>query len=763
MKILYTKLGAVHFWYLASVVAGVYGLQQQSALICLICMSVLAVITLFGQACRIVHWPIGLAANILMAYTVYVWSWFRGVDGISSERARNFFIVFMAVCGVSALIRLISGLLVEEVRTRSARMGLQSAVLMLIPLILIVLVGSRSLSDPARVISGHLSGGDHGAHNLIVHRLIDPSEQTELVSPFSVYAYPRAVHYLLAMFTAFDFQTRELSTVAAEYVAAAKFEYMQLAAFCQVSLLILVRRSPRISRSLIAVSVVVFAMSIDNYVSHAFWSGFTTSLAATWILMSVLVFPTRDEVNDRLAGFGRILGWSLFSLLCWAVYQPFVVVGVARTAVEALYLVRNSSFQLNRDRLSTGISFVLPVGIVLSPLVLRGRDSPAVTSLLMEGSLFRPHLWTVILLVSVCMLLLALVSDESVSRQVMASIVGLALGSVLVVQLAGGPGLTDQPYYVQKILWVIVFVSLPLTISILLDWIDSWSQRSSHGDVRVPVTIVCAMLLLPLATNRTPAAATRHFTVDWFAKGILGEYGWRSNSAVAFSMRDRLGSHLANLALQGTSRSRVKVETSLSGNPFVACQEINAEGAELVFTTPNGRAELVESGCDPDIMYIEEEKRINNPWVPYLHLIVDEEERTARDQPGFRFLLRGFLPPEKWGTWAGGYGSSFGFAYGEDLDSPSLELRLRSHPKDTTQRSVIVKVNGEEAGRKMLPLEGDVLMETMLPSGVTGKRIVVTLLCERTDSEAMEDDPADGPTPCVGLESIKLRNIRGPQ
>lgn len=361
------------------------------------------------------------------------------------------------------------------------------------------------------------------------------------------------------------------------------------------------------------------------------------------------------------------------------------------------------------------------------------------------------------------MLLLALVSDEGVARQVMASIVGLSLGSVLVVQLAGGPGLTDQPYYVQKILWVIVFVSLPLTISIILDWVDSWSQRSSHGDVRVPVTIVCAMLLLPSATNRTPAAATRHFTVDWFAKGILGEYGSRSNSAVAFSMRDRLGSHLANLALHGTSRARVKVETSLSGNPFVACQEINAEEAKLVFTTPNGRAELVESGCDPEIMYIEEEKRINNPWVPYFYLGADQEERTARDQPGFRFLLRGFLPPENWGTWAGGYGSSFGFAYEEDLVSPSMELRLRSHPKDTTQRLVIVKVNGGEVGRKMLPLEGDVLMETMLPSGVAGKRIVVTLLCERTDSETMEDDAADGPTPCVGLESIKLRNISKPQ
>ena len=757
MKSVLKTFGAIHFWLMFSVVAGIISLIQEDALICLVSLSILASIAILGSHSRIIHWPIGFAANILAAYFAYIWSWIQGIDGISPERSLNFFRSCFVVWTILAALRLAIAVARKDRSNWRRGSSVQSAILLAIPIALVVLVAVRSASDPARIISGHLSGGDHGAHNLLVHRLISPTSQSELVSPFSVYAYPRAVHYLIAFFTVFDSKMKDLSVVAVEYLAAAKFEYLQLAAMCQASLLVLIRRSSGIGRAVIAVALVIFAMSIDNYVAHAFWSGFTTSLSATWILLMVFALTYRDGIRATHGFLIEMIAWSLFSLLCWVVYQPFVVVGLSRIVIGLLSRVSSRRLQpLQGARWTYWLSFMIPCAVVLSPLLFRGRQSPAVTSLLMDGSLYRPHLWTVILFVSAGLLLLRLSEDGRLVSELLMSIVGLALGSVLVVVLAGGPGVTEQPYYVQKILWVLLFLALPLTLSLVLERIEFLSSSSSSRRWQTPTALVLSLLFFPLATNRTPAAATRHFTVDWFAQGVLHDYGPLQQRAVAFSMRDRLGSHLSNLALAGTSAVRLPVEISLSGNPYAACVEMNRQEAKLVFTTPNGRAELVESGCNPEISYVEEGSVVRNPWVPYFGLEVDREEVTARGQSGFRFLLRGFLPPERWGTWAGGYGSAFGFAYETDLVSPRLRMRLRSHPSDTEQRAVVIKVNEKEFGRKLLSLGDAEWAEVPLPRGRRGSRVVITLVCERTLEETLADDPTEGPVPCAGLEALKL-------
>ena len=755
--------GAVLSWYSVALVAGSWALLQRESLILVAALSVLAGIAFLGRRFSIIHWPIGLAATVLSAYVMYVWSWFRGIDGISQTRAEDFFVALLCCFGVVAMFRILVPFRGPQTEHHASwRESVPKMIVLALPVLLMVFISMRASSDPVRVISGHLSGGDHGAHNLIIHRLIDPSAGSELVSPAVVYAYPRAIHYLIALMTTFDDSFRHLPTVAAEYLSAARFEYLQLAAFIQSSLVVLLGRKLTVSRAIVALAAVVFAMSIDNFVSHLFWSGFTTSLAISWILMLpiALSFTSRQSLENRWQT--RTAAWILFSLLCWVVYQPFVIVGLVLALSE---LLETTSSQASRgDRLkrllSTGwcVPVLASMVFVLFPLFVGGRQSPAVTSLLMSGSLYRSHLWTVVVLVVLSSLLLGIRPTPVTpwTERTLYSVIGVGLGSILVVRFAGGPGLTDQPYYVQKIFWVFLYLSGPVILSITLDLLDRSRIFSRTPPAMVGLLCVSVFVLAPMATDRSPAAATRHFSVDWFAAGLVRDHGPVDRHAVAFSMRDKLGSHLANLSLQGTSSVRMAVETSLSGNPYLACREITANNAELVYTTPNGRAELVESGCSPSLLYLEDGTTMPNPWIPYFRIRSGIVEETSRTEPGFRFLLRGFRPPQTWGTWAGGYRSALGFTYDEAMKEPVLSLKVRSYPDDPEQRSVVIRANDREVGRKRLAFDGSDVFEVPLPAGVSGTRVELTITCERSDQEVLADDPVDGPDACMGLESITL-------
>ena len=752
-------------WFAVAVVAGAIGWQRGQGLVFLLSLSLLAGVALLGVQFRLVLWPVGLMLVVLSAYGVYLWSWARGDDGISDGRARVLLLnVFVFWCSCAAIRLLTSRSSRIPIREFSWSRALSGAVLLAVPITLMLLVSTRTGHDPVRVISGHLSGGDHGAHNLIVHRLIDPTAGSELVSPFALYAYPRGIHYLIALLTAFDASAKSFPTVAREYLVASMFEYVQLAAVCQLSMLIVVGIRVTAGRVVMAMCALAFAMSVDNLVSHLFWSGFTTSLAVTWSLLIPAALESSFPEDARLGRSVRCTIWLFLGAFCWVAYQPFVVIGALLLISEFISMLNERALDsrvfrwLGENRIA--LVFFGSICPVLLPLLRSGKDSPAVTSLLADGSLYRPHLWTVILLFAGALLLHRIPRNSGISEsvQVLVGVAGLAVGSMFVVRIADGPGLTNQPYYVQKILWLLLFLAIPLVLSRATEAIELQLVRRGATPGMATFGTCVVFLLLPYATGRTPAAGTRHFAVDWFARGIVENQGQLSSDSVAFSFRDRLGSHLANLALVGTSKEHLPIDTSLSANPFLACEFIQRSNVELIYTTPNGRAEMVESGCSPDLTYVEDGVVVPNPVLKFFGVTKDVEERTAKNQVGFRLLLRGFLPPEVWGVWAGGYRSAVGFAYESNLRDPRMEIRIRSNPKDEVQRVVVVRVNDEEVSRKIVPLAGSSTFEVPLPTGGAGTSVELTFTCERTSEEILADDPADGPEKCFGLETLTLRD-----
>jgi hypothetical protein len=309
--------------------------------------------------------------------------------------------------------------------------------------------------------------------------------------------------------------------------------------------------------------------------------------------------------------------------------------------------------------------------------------------------------------------------------------------------------------------WILLFVSLPVALSSAFTWgEDMQSKWPLNQKLGAAFSLGILILLTPLIQGRLPVSATQKHNVDWFANGIVNEFENPKNREIAFSVSDRLGSHFGNLALGATSDLVMPVETGISGNPFLACTFMNKNSASLAYTTPNGRAEMILSGCDPDITYIENGIQQENTSLKYFGVALGEVERPALGQLGFRLLLRGFLPPEKWGTWAGGYRSAIGFDLPKNMENPIIELDLRSHPSFANGREVIVSVNNAEIGTAQMTKAPSQKVKFSLPESVIGKPVELTITCSRTDAEILEDDPVDGPNPCVGVRSLVVRNNR---
>jgi hypothetical protein len=306
-------------------------------------------------------------------------------------------------------------------------------------------------------------------------------------------------------------------------------------------------------------------------------------------------------------------------------------------------------------------------------------------------------------------------------------------------------------------LWTLLFISIPIALSRGFTVLEEWlSSKQTLLKVRVITVVWLFLVLVPLVQGRAPTNATKHVTVDWFAQGMVLPIDHADVSA--FSMRDLLGSHMGNLALQSVSKNYLEADIAISGNPYLACKYIEEKDASTIFTTPNGRAELVESGCRPDRLYVENAQKIVSPRLEYFGVRAGVVERFQKGKLGFRLLLRGFLPPERWGIWAGGYRSAIGFRYEQTLRSPELELVMRPHPKDETIRTVVISANNKEIGRETLRDKDFQSYRFSLPPGVKDTAIELTISCVRDDKEILADDATDGPNPCVGLQSLRIRS-----
>ena len=724
----------------------------------------------------LVFWPVGLFVATTVGYTSYIVYWISDTPGINENFAHAHFVSVLSFFGAFSLFRIVSdkqGRAPLSPNFRGISASLLSAAL---PLTLLWVGTSRFSSESLSLFSGYMSGGDHGLHNEIVHNLLSWSRHPSSENPFTLYTYPKGLHFLVALFVATGSSSSVRATLIQEYLTGAWFEYVQLAAYVQLAIAILVfwRPEMRVRRAIFIAPILLSLASMDHFVGHLFWSGFTTSTGITWaFLIPVALWVVRRPMLD--VGFTRserVGCWILLLLFSWIVYQPYLIV-VATTGLAILAVAILGKFKLettflpfSNKGLEPLVAFLVALVGAVVPYFVLGADSAAVRSLLLDGSTWRASIATVSLWTGAAVLFSTVDSRKTPSNGnfpaiVVSSLLGFTAGMASVVFFLGRNGLFDMPYYIQKMYWVVLYVSVPIALGAGLTWVLGLRALSpGHGRTARLVPLWMLMVLVPMLQGRTPHEATTHLSVDWFAHGVFEMAPSDGVAVGAFSMRDRLGSHMSNLALRSASTSVLPPDVAISGNPYLACSALNKADVRTVYTTPNGGRELLESGCNPEMKFVEDGKVLPQLEADYFGLATSITERPALGQPGFRFLVRGFLPPEKWGVWAGGYRSTFGFSYETDVSSPVLSLQLRSYPKDIEQRIVVIRANNSEVARHRLSFVGTDEVRVSLPYGRAQDQMEITLTCEKTDEEIAADDPIDGPTPCVGLESIRLVDVK---
>jgi len=306
-------------------------------------------------------------------------------------------------------------------------------------------------------------------------------------------------------------------------------------------------------------------------------------------------------------------------------------------------------------------------------------------------------------------------------------------------------------------LWILLFVSLPVALSVGSTWLEeievTWSINKRFG---LSAVVVVALLLTPLVQGRAPVNATRKHNVDWFAKGMTVDVQDEAYRAVAFSWTDQLGSHVSNLALRATTNLVMPINVALSNNTFFACRFINANDATVIYSRTHGRASLLNSGCKTNAVYVEEDV-IMEPLRPrFPALSVGNERFVSNGTMGAGHILYGFLPMEDWGIWSGGYQSVFGLRTREATPNAVLRVKLETHRVFGKGIGVTLRVNGEVSNEFSMPRSGELIVDVELGDTQAGQQFEVSIECERTDEQVLKDDPLDGPIPCVGLKSFVL-------
>jgi hypothetical protein len=742
--------------------------QEASHWVVVLSLSALATMAVMRTPNVLLHWPIGLLAVIGATYGQYIWQWITGPTGVTTDSASTTFRVLIGLFGVIALAR--SAVIRESLQLPTPLRVIAVAVMVALPAVLLVLVTTRWFDDPVRIISGHLGGGDHGPHNKIVHGLLQESGQVSFVSPFQMYSYPQSLHFFIANLVALTRSVSNLPLLAQEYAMGAWFEWLQFAAFCQLAVVIFMSKAKSQIRFLfIPVLAFVFA-SMDNFVVQMLWSGFTTSIGITWLLLAFVVVADRALPNtNKWSLFSSTAALLGFAAMSWTIYQPYaaifvflfflLVVQQIEPRIKKPIGVRITQVLLNN---SLAQLVIVIGGTILFLLVVLGPSSPAVTSLSLDGSTFKPYLYTVLLWAFLAIVINQYIDGAELRPNkgvgnFLITHFGFVVAFAVTVVFTSDYGFLTLPYYPQKMLWTLLFISIPIALSRGFTVLEEWlSSKQTLLKVRVITVVWLFLVLVPLVQGRAPTNATKHVTVGWFAEGMVLPIDHAEVSA--FSMRDLLGSHMANLALQSVSKNYLEPDIAISGNPYLACKYIENKDASTVFTTPNGRAELVESGCRPDRLYVENAQKIASPRLEYFGVRAGVVERFQKGQLGFRLLLRGFLPPERWGIWAGGYRSAIGFKYEQTLRSPELELVLRPNPKDEVIRTVVISANNKIIGRQILRNKDFENYKFNLPPGEKDTSIELTITCERDDDVILADDAVDGPNPCVGLQSMRISN-----
>lgn len=711
------------------------------------------------------YWPYGLLILLIEFYVFYVFLWLQNSPGITR-----------AFSCVSWLTILFVNFAISVFRTNhrespdESKYSISEIILILAVSIGVIAVGTyKFYFDRNSLVAGFLAGGDHGLHVEFVISLIRGANEHFFSSPISISDYPRGIHFVLANLLMIG-SDASAKNIEARHLIPAWFEYVQLAAVVHllVSACLVARTRAAVSRSLAILCIVSSIASINKLVNFLFWSGFSTSLATIWILLVPLSLMSHQIKLTARGTFAEVGYWFLITAGIWIVYQPYVLIPGCLLFMNCVSLILRRNVEVEKVRLQGTLIFVVAsVGLAtLSPYLIHGAKDPGLQRLILFGVTWKASFTTVIIWAIVATLLILVKTQKSSMHQLLDRknnfnfFLGLITFTftmmVLAAHISDDFTFLSQPYYVQKMFWLVFIVSIVL----VLKW--GFLLLNNQNGMRIAslnsryVAVALVALLVPFVMNRTPVEASRHIAIDWFAQDLNSHLtkDELARSSV-FHSWENLGAHVGNIAIRQESTDYLPIDIAQSRNSYWACDYIRKTKAETILTATNERNVLVDAGCDPNVLYVESGVRIRNTESTLNDMVIGKRIRTNSDTRGVRFLMNGFSQPQPNGTDATGFYSRISFR--SFRENKPMKLSLSVNPRSGSPLAFdlrllvnnrLVRVDSFRAGAAELQLG--------LPALKNKDRVALEILCHRSEQEIIEMSSTSHKLPCMTVKSFRL-------
>jgi hypothetical protein len=418
-------------------------------------------------------------------YVSYIVAWINKVQLITPTWSR---VTLLAVLMSSISLALIRLTFQKDGLVKS-QYSFPSVLIISIPSILIVVwAGFGILNNPIGMVAANLTGGDHSMHVGLSINFTALTGSPYLRSPFDLYGYPSALHYLITNLAQIDLMQNDASPVFHFHLVAAWFERLQFAAFVQLYIFIAVcgiknSRSKLILGVLVAV---ISLLSIPNSIAQLIWSGFTTSLGGVWML---LLFPFLGILLAGRKGrdFYLLFLFLIVGLVLFSVYQPLVIISAAVFLFHVVLKLFGQKYDQNKLSLScvfpATLGFVFAAIPVCVAYLIQGKNNSGFQTINLAGALLVPSHGIAIAIVSMTISLIfasALRGDFKDYQSILSTVtvflfgyLGLVSSLIFVVSQIKEDSQSLTPYYIEKLIWGLIFVCMPILLMALFMFLDS--------------------------------------------------------------------------------------------------------------------------------------------------------------------------------------------------------------------------------------------------------------------------------------------------
>ena len=769
-------------WPLVGLTIGTVSIIRGFPIGLVFALSIVGAVVALPRRNPFTYWPIGLFIAMLSLYVAYFVLWLTNTSGLTSKLSSGLASVVLLTLVLLAVLRIF---LIQKSNLGKLEQTLTpvSAVFLTVVTGFVLFVGVRNYYiHPDAMIGNYLAGGDHGLHIEFVADLIKGSKNLFYSSPFSLQQYSKGIHFLLANLLLLNGTNSTDSVIVQEHLVPALFEYVQLAAFTHLAVLAALRmrvRHQAVQLLLISIATIAF-VSIPKLVNHLFWSGFTTSLALSWILLIPAVFPwadyePRNSISRRLL---PVTLWFIYSIGIWIVYQPYIIVpssiGFA-LFLRSQFLTRIGQEFISRWKVSRAIYIVLSTVIIavtsIAPLIIQGKESESLRRLVLFGVSWKISL-TLVAVTFLLSVAFCIIGQKSNGRALflddviidLSMVLGIGFFTIVMMGLAAYVSadftLLDQPYYVQKMYWILFFVSSIVGLKWLVLIVDRFIDRSTLEYLPTLTCVVLAPLVLsPVLWNSSPRAALDRISIDWFAKDMFVDMSsvvpYRAS---VFNTWENLGAHVGNIALRRSSPAILPIDIAQSRNSILACWYMRQVNTNIVFTASGQSLDLVRAGCDQYANYVESGVRVGPLILDTPGMVFDKKVRLTSETRGPRFLATGFYEPEEWGTWADGFNSSLQMRPIHDTKQASISFEFRKNLDISTSIFVEVFINGLSKSTTEIK-ESDRPIAIRIPELKTNDVVSFQFVCRRTYDEVTRIMNDRKLQKCIGIKTFQITDI----